>query len=424
MRRLVIKDKIEESVFKKATVLLRVIVVLFKLSMSQNCTESSAELKLADILEEFIFCIYQYEKLDKKIDYFQIAEQEDTSGKDAKSEDSIQLNTPNRNINQTSVDGGGSKYDMCTVVEESNEEDADENSSFRRERKGINSAGFALSSGNKRKMSHGCELTIPSFTSKFEQGEGFDTPVMFEKEPKSSVQKLSAFNINDLLKKQGLQIPKKNKQRQSPKSFVSSKKEGKNPEKQKLITQRNKSKDPSTEKLKHKKNNSKVRMIEKLEKNIFKLIKQAKQECGTPNNNQSLSSSVLGNSEGNFRVIDVPTTMEEAKDSSKNVNRLIQGFQKVSKSLESKLREKFNANSSFAGLNKNSKAPQKKTENIDPDLNSRPKGEEYREKNNISVSFNLDFSKIVSNTGETINPELKNLEVTKKNVSKPCSSFR
>ena len=47
------------------------------------CDENVAEMKLGDSLEEFIFLVYKFVKLGKRVDYFHISE--DVEEEEAKS---------------------------------------------------------------------------------------------------------------------------------------------------------------------------------------------------------------------------------------------------------------------------------------------------------------------------------------------------
>lgn len=102
------------------------------------CQESTAELKLADVLEEFVFLVFKYQKLEKKVDYFHVSE--DVEEEEAKSQrgavdtdDVVVLhNTSHKERSKKGRKNSGtqetnghsdSKYQMSTVIEDSNEDE-------------------------------------------------------------------------------------------------------------------------------------------------------------------------------------------------------------------------------------------------------------------------------------------------------------
>lgn len=100
------------------------------------CDENVAEMKLGDSLEEFIFLVYKFVKLGKRVDYFHISE--DVEEEEAKSQrqsienqDLVVLHSsatkdPNRKIRNSSREnhhGVELKYEMSTVVEVSYEDE-------------------------------------------------------------------------------------------------------------------------------------------------------------------------------------------------------------------------------------------------------------------------------------------------------------
>ncbi len=105
------------------------------------CEETTSEMRLGDTIEEYIFLIFKYQKFDKKVDYFHVSE--DVEEEEAKTQRSgiepedivtLHASTPKESGKKHHRNSGSNdvrlhletKYEMCTVVEESNEDDLDD----------------------------------------------------------------------------------------------------------------------------------------------------------------------------------------------------------------------------------------------------------------------------------------------------------
>lgn len=98
--------------------------------MNQVRKESPTEMKFGDLLEEFIFLVFKYQRRTKGIDYFQSTEDLDdrehenvSPTHDANDQISL-LPSPRQSSKRDKINEP--KYEMCTVVEEINEDEFEE----------------------------------------------------------------------------------------------------------------------------------------------------------------------------------------------------------------------------------------------------------------------------------------------------------
>lgn len=95
-------------------------------------------MKFGDIVEEFIFLVFKYHRRDKGIDYFQSAEEsegtEAEKSQDPKESlgDMVQLQKSPKQAAKRDKANIDHKYEMCTVPEESNEDELEDSPTTRR----------------------------------------------------------------------------------------------------------------------------------------------------------------------------------------------------------------------------------------------------------------------------------------------------
>lgn len=108
--------------------------------------ESAEEMRFGDFLEEFIFMVFRIEKLLRKVDYFQEPDEiliEDTTRFEPEPQEG-------ENYEQQEEKG----YEICTVMEDSNEDENEESgSSSRRNQKRSNQKASMLSDANQMQAS-------------------------------------------------------------------------------------------------------------------------------------------------------------------------------------------------------------------------------------------------------------------------------
>lgn len=128
VKRLVVKDYIKTQTFKKVVSLLRVAQSNEK-SMNQVRKETPTEMKFGDLLEEFIFLVFKYQRRSKGIDYFQSCEEEEPprekpNGNDNETlKDKVELYSAPKLVQHKTLE---QHYEMSTVVEESNEDEGED----------------------------------------------------------------------------------------------------------------------------------------------------------------------------------------------------------------------------------------------------------------------------------------------------------
>jgi hypothetical protein len=105
--------------------------------------ESAEEMRFGDFLEEFIFMVFRIEKLLRKVDYFQEPDEiliEDTTKVEAEP-------APDAECDEQGEDRG---YEICTVMEDSNEDEIEESgSSSRRNQKRSTQKSALLTDANQ-----------------------------------------------------------------------------------------------------------------------------------------------------------------------------------------------------------------------------------------------------------------------------------
>ena len=400
VKRLLIKNMIRSATFKKAVCHFRVVSAHQK-CLSLHSPETTSEMQLGDLLEDFVFCVVNHEKLSKKIDYFQISEDEpgDPPHSSEESDDMIQLNTPTRQ--QTAFEG--SKYDMCTVVEESNEEDGDDSSNRKERRK-------ASSNKKPEKPTKPAESELTSFhlsSAPEDPEEDFRTPS--SRKIDESEKRAPHLTLSSVV--QHFQIHHKGpKKTQSPQQLQSTQHESKSLDKNPKLSalKAEKQAESSADKILTKKRNSKVKMIEKLEKNIFKLFADTKNECFRPKSSKNSSKSELL-AERTIRFSD------NSLESIKKKKLLGLGTHRfdgksVSKSVESdrdfsKLSSKDNSMERPYGRGEKRNPLRKKINDQHVQIRGHIEkhgqaterfSQNHIEKDKISVSFNLDLSRILT----------------------------
>lgn len=97
-------------------------------------------MKFGDTIEEFIFLVFKYQKIEKHIDYFQLADEPEEEHDESHNHsgellesgggsDRVSLNIPQKSPREpesSNASPTAPKYEMCTVIEESNEEEGEE----------------------------------------------------------------------------------------------------------------------------------------------------------------------------------------------------------------------------------------------------------------------------------------------------------
>lgn len=365
------------------------------------------EEQLGDLLEDFFFCAANHEKLSKRVDYFQLSDDErpDQRHETEEAEDSIQLNTPQR-AQPSAFEG--SKYDMCTVVEESNEEDG-EDSSHRKERRRVSTN---KQSDRAARLPDSEPASFHLSAHKSGPDEDFRTPSSRKKaEADRKPPQLSLASISALVQNFHLSHKAPSKTL-SPQQLQGVLGEGKASDRRGqlgAIRVDRQAAASSADRQLTKKKNSKVQMIEKLEKNIFRLFAETKHECFRPKSSKHSSRGELQQPERTARVSE--NSLERAK------KRRPLGLyvprpegKAISKSVESD-RDFSKLSSKDSSLER----PHARTDRRNPlrkrlaDQHLRIRGtiekltalpdrflQNHIEKDKISLSFNLDLSRILT----------------------------
>ena len=431
VKRLLGKNLVRPATFKKAVCHFRVRLAHQK-SLAEHAPESRAEEQLGDLLEDFFFCAANHEKLSRRADYFQLSDEErppPRPGLDAdEAEDSIQLNTPQR-AQPSAFEG--SKYDMCTVVEESNEEDA-EDSSHRKERRRV--------STNKRserapRLPDSEPASFHHSAHKTDTDEAFHTPSSRKKQdtadrparpPALSLASISALVQNFHL---GLKAPAKTPSPQQLQLLQTARAEaraagpGARWKLGALLGERQGgtgSLERQQQQPLRKQKDSKTRMIEKLEKNIFRLFAETKHEC----------KSSKASSKGELQLL--PPERPAARASGLSLERALQQRRPpgpgaprpegkaFSKSVESDHRDCSKRSSKDSSLERH--RPLARADRRNPlrkrlaDQHLRIRGtieklapdrflQSHLEKDKISLSFNLDLCRVLTRKPHPLLPD-------------------
>ena len=144
IKRLLVKDQIRDSSYKKGAKLLRA-------SLKKVCDESKDEMLVGDMIEEYIFAAFEYARKTKRVNYLQMSqkENEDEQYQNSDSIQEVRLHSPKesekkrlqekdkfgQNPQQEQI-----KYDISTVMEESNEDDNEDSPVNRKSAKTGNSS--------------------------------------------------------------------------------------------------------------------------------------------------------------------------------------------------------------------------------------------------------------------------------------------
>ena len=359
-------------------------------------------MKFGDVLEEFIFLVFKYQRRTKGIDYFQSADDEEqrdskqNNGHDNLNDD-VHLQVSPKAVKAKTIE---QHYEMCTVVEESNEEEGEE------------------SPLNKK---------LPSPT-KFLKGKNFDSPpsVTFSIDAKSPQDKEKTPSNEGLQKSPGLgllsplQVPCDDLPPdlgECMQRYISghgqpqTAKEIAEPLMPRLKSQRESEEHVKIENLvitppesikELGPKDSKVNIIEKLESKIFKLLKDAKRQIERSKEKKKVAQIVSS--------IDAFKSTSNSREKKKgHQGRTGNASLEVSASPE-KATAYHLINSNPFGLCLKTKKdtknlPYKKAPTSSKVVSKSmvgmvpgPRSSNTREyeKNNISVSFNLDFSKLTT----------------------------
>lgn len=232
-------------------------------------------MKFGDLLEEFIFLVFKYQRKSKGIDYFQSAEDEEFTDQSAVNDnenlkDQVKLHESPKAINLKVAE---QQYEMCTVVEESIEEEGEEsplNKKIPSPNK-FSKQKYESPNKNLNNMEEKTENSKSKVNSELERSPGikFFSPVIVpNQETQSDVnpdhkkyyeaqdQMKRSSHLTDLLKPQKIQLSIPEELVKIENLISTHTEEGKEAQSQ----------------------DSKTNIIEKLESKIFKLLREAKKQ--------------------------------------------------------------------------------------------------------------------------------------------------
>lgn len=155
-----------------------------------GCKESPAQVKFGDVVEEFIFLVFKFQKLENDVDYFQTVDeneknilQEKLAGQESSEDerkDVLEIETPKKGCFEES------KYEIHTVIEESNEDEGEDWNSNKKSHKDkeqiiLSSIQSPLQTERNQEImlsSSGCQENLPSCSGKklFDRPLSLSTP--------------------------------------------------------------------------------------------------------------------------------------------------------------------------------------------------------------------------------------------------------
>lgn len=249
--------------------------------MNQVKQESMPEMKFGDLIEEFIFLIFKSQRREKGIDYFQNTDENEDIGHDLNQRipedlgDTVQLLKSPKNTSKRDK-ALDHKYEMCTVPEESNEDEIEDSPLNRRMLSPGQFFGLRKSKYIDPITLSPIEVDPPNDQSKvpideIANNEVFSSPLMLQKSKKffeTSSPELGTTTSAAILQSgsQGLD------QKISVLEIICQTKD--------IMKVEDISQTPVSMQASHARHrqDSKVKIIEKLESKIFKLLKDAKMQ--------------------------------------------------------------------------------------------------------------------------------------------------